>query len=70
MFGGAALPADGLAAGQHYLDRFPDRAGLQDVVTVAKAAWDWYLPHRIDVHAKTVERLHWETAGVYGGAHL
>lgn len=52
------LPADGLVAGTHYLAGLPDRAAVSNVISdIGAAAWGWYQPHQVKVHADTLKRL-------------
>ncbi len=49
--------ADGLVAGAHYLPDFTDAGGAGDLVhtaSIGQAAWEWYQPHALNIHATTL----------------
>ena len=50
--------SDGLLADKHYLPGIPDGmvTGSQ-ARNIGHAAWDWYQPHRLEIHAKVVKEL-------------
>ncbi|MDJ0739247.1 MAG: hypothetical protein QNJ91_05995 [Gammaproteobacteria bacterium] len=59
VLGAPGTNRDGLRAGEHFLAGLPrdDDDSACACAGVAGAAWDWYQPHRVGVHAATLARL-------------
>jgi hypothetical protein len=49
--------ADGLVAGSHYLPGVPDAGDLSQAASIGQAAWRWYQPHDLNIHASTLLEL-------------
>jgi hypothetical protein len=49
---------DGLTANEHYLAGVPtSKIGEITRTGVARSAWEWYQPHRVELHLETIRRL-------------
>jgi hypothetical protein len=49
--------ADGLVAGSHYLPGVPDAVDFSQAALIGQAAWGWYQPHGLNIHATTLLEL-------------
>ena len=49
--------ADGLAADAHYLAGIPEAGIMTKAEAIGRSAWEWYRPHGIANHVKTLNRL-------------
>lgn len=57
--------ADGLIAGSHYLPGVPGFVDFSQAAAIGQAAWDWYQPHGLHIHATTLLELMGANAEAY-----
>ena len=50
--------SDGLVANEHYLAEIPTQKISKNIRTgIARSAWEWYQPHRVQSHLEMINRL-------------
>lgn len=60
--GSSTQAEDGLRAGEHFISGLPESAaGEETIVSIGRAAWEWYQPHNIAAHIDAQHRLMYGT---------